>query len=313
MLLIALANLAARAQIVDIPDANLKFTLITYPVADLGNGFNEIADTNGDGEIQITEAEAVIGLQLIEQFIEDLEGLQYFTNLEWINIAQNSFLDYVPTTFWPNLSYLHCGQNDISNLDITQNPLLEVLILDFNPLTSIDVTQNSLLKELSLSGCQLPNLDISQNILLEILHCNGNQLTSLDIHNENNSLLWSMIATNNPNLTCIQVDDVAYANAQTNWHKDETAIYSEDCSLGIEDVLAIQIIVYPNPVQNVLYIENNSGYIINSIQIADIASRIMFSKKGNTSQFDLSQLNTGVYFIKIAIDNGILIKQFVKK
>ncbi len=75
-----LPSLLARAQIVNIPDPNLKFILITYPIADLGNGFNEIADTNGDGEIQISEAEAVIGLQLVEQYIEDLEGLQYFIN-----------------------------------------------------------------------------------------------------------------------------------------------------------------------------------------------------------------------------------------
>ena len=74
------------AQIVNIPDPILKYQLITFPIADLGNGFNEIADTNGDGQIQVSEAEAVLGLQLVEQSIADLEGLQYFINMEIIDL-----------------------------------------------------------------------------------------------------------------------------------------------------------------------------------------------------------------------------------
>ena len=89
------------AQIVNIPDPILKYQLITFPIADLGNGFNEIADTNGDGQIQVSEAEAVLGLQLVEQSIADLEGLQYFINMEIIDLIQ---------------IYLIKGKRSISNL-----------------------------------------------------------------------------------------------------------------------------------------------------------------------------------------------------
>ncbi len=313
ILIMTLVSLLARAQIVNIPDPNLKFILITYPVADLGNGFNEIADTNGDGEIQITEAEAVLGLVLIEQYIEDLEGLQFFINLESINCNQNGLIDYVPTTFWPNLKELICGLNNITFLDVTQNPFLEVLMLSFNPLPVIDVTQNSELKELSLSGCQLSNLDVSQNPLLEILHCNGNQLTSLDIQNENNNLLWSMIATKNPNLTCLQVDDVEYANNQPNWHKDETAIYSEDCSLGIGDVVLSEVInLYPNPVKNTLQISTENNLTIKNIAIFDVLGKKVLATK-STPQIDVSTLATGLLFIKIKTDKGVVVKKVVKE
>lgn len=314
VLFIALASLYARAQIVNIPDENLKFLLITYPLADLGNGFSEIADTNGDGEIQVSEAEAVLGLAFIEQLVADLEGLQYFINIEEIDCRQNYLIDYIPTTFWPNLNYLHCSDNNITNIDITQNPLLDFLVLESNPLTSLDLTQNPVLKELYVGGCQLSTLDVSQNTLLEILHCNGNQLISLNIQNQNNYLLWSMIATGNPNLTCIQVDNVVFANAQPNWHIDENAIYSEDCSLFIiENEIKKLINLYPNPIKNILYIENNEHIGIEKITVYNILGKIVLNEKNNFNQVNLSNIKSGILFIKIETKFGIITKKIIKE
>jgi len=308
----SLASLLARAQIVNIPDTNLKFILITYPVADLGNGFNEIADTNGDGEIQVAEAEAVLGLQLVEQSIADLEGLQYFINIEVIDCSQNYLIDYIPTTYWPNLKYLESDDNNIVNIDVTQNSFLEILILEANPLISIDVTQNSVLKELYLNSCQLSSIDITQNILLEKLYCTTNQLISLNIKNNNNTIITRMFAQNNPNLTCIQVDDVEYANNQSNWHKDQTAIYSEDCNLGIDDVLATQITLYPNPVKNRLQISTQNDVIISKIEVYDVLGKRVLESEA-TTQLDISSLASGLLFVKFETDKGFAVKKIVKE
>jgi len=312
-LVLVLSILLAKAQIVNIPDPQLKLILTTYPLADLGNGFNEIADTNGDGEIQESEAEAVLGLLLVEQYIEDLEGLQYFINLERMNCSENGLNEYVPTTFWPNLNFLHCGNNNITFIDVTQNPLLEELTLNSNPLTSLDVTQNPLLNLLGLTNCQFSDLDVSQNNLLETLHCNSNQLTSLDIQNENNNLLWSMIATGNPNLTCIQVDDVEYANNQPNWYKDETAIYSEDCSLGMGDVvLSESVYLFPNPVKSVLQISIQNNIAIKNVQVFDVLGKQLL-QTNEINQIDVSVLTNGLLFVKITTDKGIVVKKVVKE
>ena len=50
--------------IIDIPDPNFKNALVNFPVVDTtGNGLGDsVADLNGDGEIQLSEAEAVEGL-----------------------------------------------------------------------------------------------------------------------------------------------------------------------------------------------------------------------------------------------------------
>jgi len=75
-------------------------------------------------------------------------------------------------------------------------------------------------------------LDLSNNTALADLNCSSNQLlSSLNLKNGNNTdiIVDYLDLTNNPNLSCIQVDDVAYSNANWSDNKDATAYYSENC------------------------------------------------------------------------------------
>ena len=59
-------------------------------------------------------------------------------------------------------------------------------------------------------------------------------LTSLDVRNGNNLGLWYFTSTFNPDLYCIDVDDISYA--EYNWAKDSWTNFSADCNAtGIED------------------------------------------------------------------------------
>ena len=61
------------------------------------------------------------------------------------------------------------------------------------------------------------------------LNGNINQLSTLNLKNGNNTKLTSVNFINNPNLTCIQVDNKAYSDA--NWsNKDASTSYSENCN-----------------------------------------------------------------------------------
>gem|GEM_PF-4679152 len=54
------------------------------PCVDIGNDYTLDVDADSDdaGEISLQEAQAVTSLQLMQQSIESLEGIQYFTNLQ---------------------------------------------------------------------------------------------------------------------------------------------------------------------------------------------------------------------------------------
>ncbi len=88
--------------------------------------------------------------------------------------------------------------------------------------------------DLFVSGNNLTDLDISQNPVLDRLFSNNNQLQSLNIQNGNNTNFQNLEAQNNANLTCVQVDDIAYAN--NNWLDpssgflfDSQVFFSQNC------------------------------------------------------------------------------------
>ena len=86
---------------------------------------------------------------------------------------------------------------------------------------------------------QLESLDLSNNPNLFEVNCRNNQLTSLSVKNGNPTGLWYFMAIDNPNLLCIEVDDVAYANY--NWLIDNTAAFSTNCNPNPSSISEINI------------------------------------------------------------------------
>ncbi|SRX52625.1 T9SS type A sorting domain-containing protein [Aequorivita sp. CIP111184] len=166
----------AQAQIVNIPDANFKNALLNH---------SPIIDTNGDGEIQVTEAEATLIITIEHKGIQSLNGIQSFVNLEDLNCHDNS-LTVLDISQNQNLKKLRCSWNQLTNLDISQNLNLELLVCYHNELTNIDVTQHPNLEELWVSINPLTSLDVTHNSSLKKLHCDSTQLTSLDVSQNSN-------------------------------------------------------------------------------------------------------------------------------
>jgi hypothetical protein len=103
----------------------------------------------------------------------------------------------------------------LTSLDVSNNTALIELTVTNTPLTSLDVSNNTALTKLYCYNNQLTSLDVSNNTALINLRCDDNQLTSLDVRNGNNTNFYNFNATDNPNLTCISVDDPAWSTA--NW------------------------------------------------------------------------------------------------
>jgi len=129
---------------------------------------------------------------------------------------------------------LQVGSQNIADLTgIEDFMVLAYLNCRYNQLTSLDVSNNTALTYLKCDDNQLTSLNISNNTALTHLECDGNQLTSLDVRNGNNINFGNFNTTNNPNLYCIDVDDVAWAD--TNWivangNIDSTMSFSTNCA-----------------------------------------------------------------------------------
>jgi len=102
---------------------------------------------------------------------------------------------------------------------------------------------------------------------LDELRCNANQLTSLDARNGNNQNLLQFEVINNPNLTCINVDDVTYST--NNWTNiDAQHYFSTNCTsmnLGCTDTLACNF----DPLAT---IDDGSCYFAPNIQINQLVA-----------------------------------------
>jgi len=187
-----------------IPDANFKAYLVG----------NTAINTNGDGEIQVSEANSFSGTIVCSNLnISDLTGIESFTVL----------------------TVLDCGINQLTSLDVSQNTALTSLSCYYNQITSLDLSNHTTLTDLICWGNQLTSLDVSQNTALTKLACNANQLINLDLRNGNNTNFQILYSFENPNLFCIDVDDISWSN--TYWGAcnppcfDTTMSFSENCSL----------------------------------------------------------------------------------
>jgi len=228
-----------------IPDTNFEAKLIAL----------EIDDT-ADGKVLTSNINTLNTLDVSNSSITDLTGIQDFTALINLTCSYNQLtsLDVSKNT---QLKSVYSINNKLTSLDVSKNTQLETLHVNNNTLTKLDlgeglinlycqdnqlsgldVSKSTLLEYFYCEKNQITTLDVSKNAELFIFYCNDNKLTSLNLKNGNNTNFFIYSFRENPTLTCIMVDDVAYANSNWRSSKDATAIFTTyDCSTvtGIPD------------------------------------------------------------------------------
>lgn len=118
-------------------------------------------DKDKDGALNQTERNAVKEIRIINSGCTSLQGLKYFSKL----------------------TDLFCSDNNLTELDVSENPELKRLICYNNSLTSLNLNKNTKLESLNCNKNKLTVLDLRENKSLWWLRCNNNCLTSLDLRN----------------------------------------------------------------------------------------------------------------------------------
>lgn len=118
-------------------------------------------DKDKDGALNQTERNAVKEIRISNSGCTSLQGLKYFSKL----------------------TDLFCSDNNLTELDVSENPELKRLICHKNSLTSLNLNKNTKLGSLNCNNNKLTVLDLRENKSLSWLRCNNNCLTSLDLRN----------------------------------------------------------------------------------------------------------------------------------
>ena len=152
-------------------------------------------DKDNSGTLTGTELAAVTSMNVKDKGIKDLKGIEYFSELTYLVCGKNS-LTSLDVSLNKALTELYCYENSLTSLDVSKNKKLKILSCYLNTgLTSLDVSKNTALEKLYCRGNNLTSLDVSKNTALTYLSCRDNQLTSLDI--SKNTQLTELYCYNN--------------------------------------------------------------------------------------------------------------------
>ena len=156
-----------------VPDDNFEAYL---EANGMGNG---IAN---DDSILISNIYMVTNLDVSNQNISDLTGIEDFTLLTSLNCQDNQIIN-LDLTHNYQLEFVACYNNQLNFLDINGLYALWNLDCGNNNLTYLDVNSNITLQEFSIYDNQITSLDLSNNIYLGLLAASNNQLLNIDVSN----------------------------------------------------------------------------------------------------------------------------------
>lgn len=275
------------SQVVNIPDVNFRNTLINVNCAYLNNDNSILTDVdqNNDNQIDINEALSVSYLYIYGQNISNLEGLQSFENLIGLDFSYNP-IEEVNLFGLHSLYSIKCNNTNLYHINACDTSLYSLVCFNSPNLISINVKNNIITSSY---------FRLAQNAFIP-------------------PPLPNFFVFNCPNLSGICYDEGEYSALEYNFNND---IYnynlSTTCDCTPQVNLLEDVFVYPNPVENNLYIAYNKSTIpfeINFYNNLGIKCNIELK---NFSEFDCSKFSSGNYYIEIKTNKGNIIKKFLKK
>lgn len=190
-------------------------------------------DTDGNDILSTGELEGATDIDLSNQSLSSLTGIEYFTGLQKLNIKDTHIrnLDISRNT---QLTELRCDDNLLQSVDVTKNTNLKVLSCSTNLIEILDLTKNTALTTLECSNNILKTLDLSKNNDITTIDCQ-NQRPSANYYRENGKFVFNLGEfVGAENLSKI-TSSVNY-DAQTGIAEFETEprefVYTVDCGSG---------------------------------------------------------------------------------
>ncbi len=298
------------SQFTYIPDSGFESNLVAQGI-----------DSDGEinGQVLTSDIDTITILHLIgpSNSIADMTGIEDFLALEELLI-------------W---------QQDITNINLSNNINLLQLDLSNNPLESLDISQNINIRELNVTASSLNSINLNTN--LEIVHIYSTLLNEIDLSNQlelnnvrilgnhalenvnlqngnNEGVLTSVLINfSNENLICVQVDNpeavIAGEPPYEYWEIDKSITISDNCGVfSVEDNNVKPFYIYPNPAKELLYIEKENIITLESISVYDTTGKLIIQENTSFNKLDVSNLEKGLFLIHFVTDQGVMIKKLIK-
>jgi hypothetical protein len=204
------------AQIITFTDINFKNALLQHPIDfDLNGTTFPLIDANNDGQISQAEALLVIKLNLAYTEINNLNGLQFFTNLrsfESLFFRGTSF-NFPTLRNLENLALYNVASSDtLSNLNLSGNTNLKSVSCS-TIASTINLSNLDQLTNLRLTG-SFTILDLNDAVDLLFLNITA-PLQSLNLSNNTRLINLNLYNTSFTTLnlsTCLNLENIDIRN-----------------------------------------------------------------------------------------------------
>ncbi|WP_257657707.1 leucine-rich repeat domain-containing protein [Parapedobacter lycopersici] len=206
------------------------------------------------------------------------------------------------------LKNVDLSDNLISEVDVSSNPLIEILNVSQNSLNELVVDSLPDLINLNASSNNLSSINLSQNPLLEFLEIDNNDISSLSI-SENDNIKWCLAADN----------DLSYVNftgkSQLVWirlnNNSIGSIDLGDCPaltrLDINSNYLNSISLLSNTLLEVVDVSSNNLSSLDTSGLTQLNT--MYASANNLTGVSLDN-NTGLKAIQIAENNLLSLNIF---
>lgn len=320
---VASVNLSSLSQLIQVQLRNLPLTSLSLtnntnitllrlqnlPISLLDLSQNTLVDDLKLTELNISNLDLTHNTALVDVQLADL-------NIPSLNLTFNTDLE--------SLEIESCTITSIQLGNLPNLTDIEIGTTLLNP--TLDVSGCAALEYIYITDSQLEYLDLSNNPQLYSIYLASNNLEELNVANGNNAAIQFFNTTNNPDLTCIQVDDANYstntwlvstgniAAGGAQYEFDSQHTFSENCALttAIEpEVLEADINVFPNPVVDMLNITTNTSSNISYTVFDAMGRMVMYGTTDN--RIDMGALPTGVYRLQLQRDEHLNTVSVVKQ
>lgn len=356
LVLLYFMNAFCNAQIINIPDSNFKARLLAANASNgnacIGSSMDNcvlgVIDVNGNGEIEVSEAENVVILIVSNSGtgINDLTGIEYFVNLERFHCAFNN-LTSINLSELTSLKILQCSNNQLTSLNLSGLNQLEQVSCQNNQLTSLDISEQAQLKLLICEGNQISSLNFSNNPALQRAYCGNNLLTTLDFGA--NPQLFDLGCRNNPNLTSINIKNgmtqvfgagtlynqcwnnlpnLSYICADSNeipalqsfltgCGVTQNVTIDSTCPLNVNKFSKDSFVVHPNPSNGIFQLTFNESFSEKIVySVYDVLGKIIVEKEIlndlDATEVNLENYPAGIYLLRVKIGEVVVNKKLVK-
>ena len=299
-------SMISFSQIINIPDINFKNILLSsnyfnYIAQGISNN-NIVVDTNNNGEIEQSEALEVYYLVISSANINNLQGIEYFTNLVWLSVGSNN-LTNINISQLTNLSTFACNNNQISTINFTGLINLKRVFVQNNLFSTLDFSGNPLFNELQCSN----------NPNLTTLKINNNYMQSFVPTYSFEPINWSNI----PNLTTICADSfevTALQNFLTSCNITQPITISTNCALENSEFNTTSFSVYPNPSKGIFTVECEHNIQNGVVEIYTLLGQKVFSEHivdTHNKIISIQNISKGTYILKVVDNNTTAYKKLI--